>query len=183
MKRLESHLPLVVSFALAGILTASLATGTAQSAVASLVQIVNTAANPVLTKATDLPALQPLYLGGSVSVAPGATSGYTNEFTQVPVGKQLVIDYVSAQGTVTDPEHIFSIELTTENIGVSLYVPVSVLGSLAATPSVHAVIASQAVVMYVSSGDFLDLGVHTDGGPSGALVLIEIWGHFVDRPS
>jgi len=50
MKRLESHLLLLVSFALGGVLTATLATGTAQSAVASLVEIVNT---PVPTQVVN----------------------------------------------------------------------------------------------------------------------------------
>ena len=144
MKRIKSHLPLVVSFAVAGLLTASLATGTAQSAVASLVQIVNTAANPVPSQDVDNPARQPVSFETSVSVSANAMNGYAFQAYQVPAGayqvpagKQLVIDYVSMNSEVQTAEQVFSISFQEEGITNLIFVPVSNVASFAANPSLH----------------------------------------------
>ena len=185
MKRLESHLPLVVSFALAGVITASLATGTAQSAVASLVQIVNTPANPVPTQDTDDRARQPITIDTSIaSVLPNALDAFTGGIYTVPAGKRLVIEYISATGTVYDPEHVFSVSLEVEGGGTSISIPISEFGGLAGDPSRHSMIASQLVVMYANPGDILDVGVFTDAGTPGVStpVYFTIFGHLVNLP-
>ena len=189
MKRIKSHLPLVVSFAVAGLLTASLATGTAQSAVASLVQIVNTAANPVPSQDVDNPARQPVSFETSVSVSANAMNGYAFQAYQVPAGayqvpagKQLVIDYVSMNSEVQTAEQVFSISFQEEGITNLIFVPVSNVGSFAANPSLHGVVAGQAVAMYVRAGDYLDVGVTTNAGAPGANVFVSWTGHLVNLP-
>ncbi|HTO69735.1 MAG TPA: hypothetical protein VMR31_07725 [Myxococcota bacterium] len=182
MKRIKSHLPLVVSFAVAGLLTASLATGTAQSAVASLVQIVNTAANPVPSQDVDNPARQPVSFETSVSVSANAMNGYAFQAYQVPAGKQLVIDYVSMNSEVQTAEQVFSISFQEEGITNLIFVPVSNVASFAANPSLHGVVAGQAVAMYVRAGDYLDVGVTTNAGAPGANVFVSWTGHLVNLP-
>jgi len=206
MKRLESHLLLLVSFALGGVLTATLATGTAQSAVASLVeivntpvptqvvntsgtpvptQVVNTSGTPVPTQDTDERARQPVTITTNVTVLANAENGFNFGIYTVPAAKRLVIEYVTAAGPFTDPEEMFSLSLNIEGGSAPLlYIPVTVSGGLAPNPSAHRMFASQADVMYANPGDILDAGVHTNAGSVGdsAGVFFTIYGHLVNLP-
>lgn len=184
MKHFATHLSRIAGFAVAGLIGASFATGTAQSVVASLVQIVNTSANPVPSQDVDNPARQPVSFETLVGVSANATNGLTFQAYQVPAGKELVIDYVSMSQDVQNSEQVFSISFKEElQQGVNLIlVPVSNLGSLATSPNFHQVVAGQPVAMYVLGGDFVDVGVATNGGPSGADLFVAWTGHLVNLP-
>lgn len=182
MKRLESHLSLFASSLLAGLLAASLATGSAQSAVASLVQIVNTSANPVPTQDMDNRARQPVSFMTFVMVSPNAQNGYASQAYRVPTGKRLVVEYVSVNGGVQNPEQVLSVSLAEEGTSSSVYVPVSDPPAFVNSPGFHAALASQAVVMYASAGDYIDVGVQTDGGANGASMYVVWTGYLVNLP-
>ncbi|HTO69736.1 MAG TPA: hypothetical protein VMR31_07730 [Myxococcota bacterium] len=183
MKRIQSPLPLLLSFALAGVLTASLATGTAQSAVASLVQIVNTAANPVPMQDMDNPARQPVTILTSIHVSANAANGYVEPAYQVPVGKMLVIEYIGASTTVIAPEHVFSVTLFDSNNSTYAYAPVVDLGTDSTNANLHAVMASQSVAMYVGPGDSVNIGVQTNAASSGVGSMpVQVTGYLVDLP-
>jgi hypothetical protein len=88
--------------ALAGILGAQLAPKAAHGIVATLVQVVNTAANPVPTQAVDNHARHALGLDASVVIPDGqlgvfGTFGDANGPYTVPAGKRLVMESLSAQ--------------------------------------------------------------------------------------
>ena len=185
MKRLESPLPLLLSFALASVLTASLATGTAQSAVASLVQIVNTSANPVPTQDTDDGARQPVVINTTVDNNPNANQGITFGIYTVPAGKRLVIEYVTTVGYVTDPEHIIGVQVQVhgfaQNDGPFIAIPLTASPAFYLSSS-HYFAASQPVVMYANPGDSLDAEVISDGNTVGLEASFAIYGHLVNLP-
>ena len=88
--------------ALAGTFGALLAPKAAHGIVATLVQVVNTSANPVPTQAVDNHARHALGLDASVVIPDGqlgvfGTFGDANGPYTVPAGKRLVMESLSAQ--------------------------------------------------------------------------------------
>ncbi|HTO69734.1 MAG TPA: hypothetical protein VMR31_07720 [Myxococcota bacterium] len=183
MKRFASHLSRIAGFALAGLIGASFATGTAQSVVASLVQIVNTSANPVLTQDNDNRARQPLSFRASISVLPGAENGFARPAYTVPAGKRLVIEHVSAIGNVASPEQVFTITVYADSGSVYTYLPVTNLSAQEDAPTRHDVVASQPLTMYVDPGDSVDIEISSDGGANGVLSMsVSVTGYLVNLP-
>jgi len=111
MRSLRKYVLVALGFVLAGMFGATLGTGAAQAVVAGLVEIVNTATNPVLTQhvPADNPATQAVWLsclgsisgGGSVSCVLTDSSGPNY---RVPAGKRLVIDSLS--GSISVPSGV-----------------------------------------------------------------------------
>ena len=105
----KRYLMIAACFAFAVTVMGVMAPRIANAATATLVEIVNTAANPVLTRATDNPARRAVLLtlagtsGDGQTLADGQASA---EFTfedangayTVPTGFRLVIDSINAGG-------------------------------------------------------------------------------------
>jgi len=103
MKSLKKYVLVALGFALAGMFGAAFGSGPAHALVAALVQIVNTAANPVLTQhvAAENPATQAVWLSCLVRTTPACNLSDSNGTYFVPAGKRLVIDSLSGSFTVT----------------------------------------------------------------------------------
>lgn len=67
------------------------------------VQVNNPATNPVLVRDVDISARQPVQVEGFVSVGIGQSSNGKVIYT-VPVGKRLVVEFVSAEGDVRNTQ-------------------------------------------------------------------------------
>jgi hypothetical protein len=103
MKSAKQFLMVAGAFAIA-VLTFSLAAPRAvHAAIATLVQVANTSANPVPNQAVDSPTMHPVMLTGLVNLAGNVVGDFAvlrsgnHEFV-VPAGKRFFLQSVSAQG-------------------------------------------------------------------------------------
>jgi len=123
MARFKSYLLVVIGFAVAGAIGTAFGTGTAQAVVSTLVTIVNTAANPVLTQhvAADNPSSQAVWLSCSVSfIGSSCKLADNNGPYTVPVGNRLVIESFSGVFAITTGSNGW---VQYQNPGYVFYVP------------------------------------------------------------
>ena len=149
------------------------------------VVVTNTAAQPVPTKDQNNPAYQPFQWQGFVSVAAGSWYGTTT--FQVPAGKRLVVEQISALVSITGGAsgQIPRLDLNTAapNPQVNTFVPLVFVGSQA-NLSVSFV-AMQPLRAYADGSVLVEVARSQDinGGFSGTLSgSVSVIGHLVNIP-
>ncbi len=183
--------------ALAGTFGALLAPKAAHGIVATLVQVVNTSANPVpitgsVTDAEN-PGHSPLRLSFSLTVRNGFGSLFDNFAAQVPDGKRLVVEYVSVSCFVLSSAgvDVATLDLNvSENTGpnssVSHAIPLPVTKSVTASLGSNRYFASQLVQLYADGSPIGNLGgsvILTGPAPqNGVTCNFEVSGHTVSLP-
>ena len=95
MKNAKPILMGAFSVVLAGIVLAMFGPRAAHAITATLVQVVNTSANPIPNRDQDNPALQPFQFLAQPDTRGTGQNQVETDFN-VPAGKRLVIEYVSA---------------------------------------------------------------------------------------
>ena len=145
---------------------------TVQAAVAALVQVANTAANPVPIVATDNPAQQPY-------AANSQASGLSLGFAAAPAGKTWVIETmslfcVSENGSTISPAQTTDVRLFLSTGGTSIqytFVPTLL--------SNQELIVNQTIRAYVDPGT--SVGIASGSGiPAGWSCFAMLAGHLVN---
>jgi hypothetical protein len=180
MRRIRTYLLVTLGFGLAGAIGGAFASGTAQAIVATLVQIVNTAANPVLTQhvVADNPATQAVSLLCLVSVPANGTDGSCNLVNGalsnppyvVPSGKRLVADSISGDLRLLTGQRAvvtYNFSDTQQNYSFSPPLTLDATGIPAGRDNY---VWGLSVKFYADSGTSISVGALTTQGPfDGAL--------------
>jgi hypothetical protein len=143
------------------------------AAVAALVQVANTPANPVPIVATDNPALQPY-------AANAQSSGVALGFAPAPGGKTWVIETMSLfcfsdNGSTISPAQTTDIRLILSTGGTSIqytFVPTLL-------PSNQELIVDQTIRAYADPNTFVNIGSGS-GIPAGWSCFASLAGHLVN---
>jgi hypothetical protein len=167
MKTAKQFVVVSAAFILAVVTFSVVAPKAAHAVIATLVQVSNTAANPVPTVATDNPASQPF----QTRVFPSA-----NQFVsfQVPAGKRLVITDIQAfafgnSSTLTDLE-LFS---STQGGSAGLLLPFG-------TNRNGLLFAGRQVTVFADPGTTVFVGVDDTNSQDNAGINVDIHGYYVN---
>ena len=140
----------------------------------------NTSASPLFVRDVDNPARQPFQIGFPFTMNP-ATIQVFQSFT-VPVGKRLVIEYVSmGSGSVPVGQHLFIILLTTVGgVGAFHYVAVTPQGSLPPPNAADTFVASQPMRVYADPGTTVNIQMQRESGVGACEPNLTVSGYLVD---
>ena len=143
-------------------------------------QIGNQTGNPVPSRDVDNPATQPF-----VEVL--QSSNPNNRSFQVPLGKRLVIEYVSGVGQIRSGQKILAVSLQTglvingQQIGVRHHFTPVLTGTktFATAGNLDTFVVSQQTRLYAEQGSTVELS--TEVTEEGFGFTVTVSGYFVDR--
>ena len=150
------------------------------------VQIGNAAGNPVLIRDVDNGARQPFHVSMTCGVSTGLTGcGNGISPSEIPVGKQLVVEYVSARMTLPAGQSIPSAEISTftGSDWVTHYVPAISQGLNHYGEAVF--IASEPVRMYAVKDGLnyaVTMLVNRSASVGVGSFIVEVSGYWIDLP-
>jgi len=152
------------------------------STVTGSVTIANPATNPVLVRDVDNPARHPFQQNLDVSFPAGVR--FVDKTIDVPVGKRLVVEYVSITACLPAGQKLTTAEIRTAATGGNPFVAMIVIpGSTACAELFDGFTASQMVRFYKDAGmGGLVVSVGRNVGTDIGSVDSTIVGYLVDLP-
>lgn len=141
------------------------------------VKIGNAAENPVLMRDVDNPASQPFHESISFDLPEGFTE-VNMPITTVPVGKRLVIEYISAKATLPAGQKLRNLAIRTSLNGNLVY------HYLVQTPTgiFNEYVTGQQVRLYADPNTLPHLSATRNTGDGTTAVRVSISGYLVDIP-
>jgi hypothetical protein len=142
------------------------------------VRVTNPKSDPALVRDVDNPGRDPFQIQLPVPIAAGTNA--PNAVFQVPAGKRLVIEYVSAMGNVPVGQRVQFVNVNTFSSGslVFHYLRATEMGTSSATPGVG-YIASEAVRFYADPGTQVRVAVNRNDGAGTGTFTIAVSGYLV----
>jgi len=173
MSSAKRYLLIALSFAICMTVFAAFAPRIAHAVTATLVQVVNTATQPLPTSSVDDPGRTPYQF--FVNLQPCINTICQATTPAVPAGKRLVVQHVSAFGALTSPGNVVEVVVSTNTAVISTFAP-SVFGS----PGTQGFAFDQTVLGYADAGQTVTVFISTNGSFNQAASDFVVTGYLLD---